>query len=519
MKDEASSKMKKNNSLFQTALMVSILTVIGKLLGFGRDAVIAAYYGATSETDAYFFANAMPGTLFPAVCSSLSVAFTSIYIKRFAEEDKGASDRYASRMLIGTSIIGIVLGLVGIVIAPIFVPLIAVGFEGSQLALAIQLTELTMGSFVLLMLQYMLCAVLNSKKIFVAPQIAGVLYNIVIIAVTVGLGRSQSMEVLTLTTVGALGVQVVVLVLFCYKKLRFSLQLKGILTEMKQLLLLALPILLGNSVVQINSIVEKALGSGLSEGALSALNYANTLNSVVTGVFIMSISTVLFPTLTVDATSGNMEKYGKTLSKGLNLLSIILIPISCITLIDAKEIVTIVFARGSFSEAAVVLTSTVLMCVAPRFVFYGICETLTKGFYAVQDTKSPMKNSTIGVLFNIAFSLIFVRWLGIVGIALGTTLSIVLRTILLFCDAKKRLPDVSFGGLVKSVGKQMMAGIMVTVFLVGFHSLVEIAMPLLCFMVDTVIGVTIYFVIVWLFDVDDVRQVIGSVIKKVRRGK
>lgn len=508
--------MKKNDSIVKATIMVSMLTVVGKLLGFGRDAVIASFYGATAETDAYFFASSMPGTLFPAVCSSLAVAFTSIYVKKLAEEGKEAGDKYASGMLVGTTIVGIILGIIGMLIAPLVVPLIANGFEGEQLQLAVSLTQLTMGSFVLLMLQYMLCAVLNSKKIFVAPQIAGVLYNVVIIGVTVGMGKGQSMEFLTLTTVGALGVQVLMLILSCYRKVAFTLQFRGICKEMKQLIFLALPVLLGNSVVQINSIVEKALGSGLPEGTLSALNYANTLNALVTGVFIVSVSTVLFPTLATDATTGDTKKFGKTLSQSVRWISIILVPISCITLIDAKEIVTIVFARGSFDETAVAMTSIVLMCVAPRFVLYGICETITKGFFAIQDTKTPMKNSSIGVAFNILFSLIFVRWFGIVGIALGTTISVVVRTILLAWDAKKKLPEIEFLRTIVSVGKQFLAGITMMVCLFGIHEAIPIQIPFMRFVLDTIVGVCVYFLLLLALKVEDVRNLVCMIKEKVR---
>lgn len=268
--------------------------------------------------------------------------------------------------------------------------------------------------------------------------------------------------------------------------------------DTRQLIRLTLPILLGNSIVQINNIVDKALGSTLPEGSLSALSYGNTLSGIVINVLIVSLSTVLYPTLTSDASAGDMETYGATLHRSLNVLSAILVPVTFITVLSAPNIVSIVYERGNFQQEAVAYTTIVLSCYAPMFVASGIREILTRGFFALQDSKTPMRNSAIGVGCNIVFSLVFVRWLGIAGIALGTSLSAYISAVLLFVSMHRRFPQLRLPAYCKKLLVQCLAGLVMAGVLVLFHRWYGFSSPLLQFAADTAVGAAVYFPLLFL---------------------
>lgn len=478
-------------SILKSAVMVSVLALLSKILGFGREALIAAYYGATAETDAFFFANGMPALIFPAVCNSISTAFTSLYVKRMTERGTTDGDLYASRMLLFTSLLGMFLSIAGVLLAPVLVPLLAPGFNHSQQFLAIHLARLSMGAFFLTMLQYMLSAVLNSKKHFVGAQLSSLFYNIVIIAATVMFGSRQSMDVLMLSVIGGMALQVVMLAV-CYRRCaHFTPLLNPIHPDTALLLKLSLPILLGNSVVQLNNIVDKALGSLLPEGSLSALNYANNLTGIVTGTIIISLSTVLYPSLTEQAAKGDTETFSQTLERSLGGLTAFMLPVSCITVLDASEIVTIVYARGSFDQTAVAYTAIALACYAPIFLFSGAREILARGFFAVQDTKTPMLNSAIGVACNAVFSIAFVWRLGIAGIALGTAVASAVIAVLMVVQARNRL-SFRIRPLLTALARQLLSGGVLVALLLIFHRYTAISSPLLRFAADTVLGFLLY---------------------------
>lgn len=508
--------MARQRSIIKSTLWVTMLILIGKCFGFIREALIAAYYGANAQTDAFFFAQAMPSMIFPAVGNSLALAFTSLYVSRMTTEGIEKADRYASRMLTVSLGIGVILGIVGTLISPILVPLFAPGFEGEQLTLAIHLTRLTMGAFVLIMAQYILSAILNSNKLFISSQVAGLFYNISIIAVTAILGKGQSVDVLTLTVIGGAVVQVIALIVFCRGHFHYTLCQLYPRRDTLEYFKLALPILLGNCVVQINNIVDKALGSTLDAGSLSALSYSGSLNSLVIGVFVMSLSTVLYPAITADAASGNMEHFEKTITKSLSDLSFILVPVSCITILSAQNIVSVAFGRGRFDQTAVYLTASALSFYAPYFVFSGIREVLTRGFFALQNTKTPMINGAIGVACNIVFSILFVRYLGIAGIALGTTISSFVIASLLLASTHKRIPSLTLRPFFQSFGKQLSSGGILIFVLLIFHHLVTLSHPLVCFVADMVIGFGVYLSVMFILGNENIISLF-SLLK--RKGK
>jgi len=483
--------MNKKNTLLNTAFLVTIIIIVGKILGFGREAIIASYYGTTSETDAFFLAQGMPGTIFPAVCNSLSLAFTPLYVESYLK-DRKAGDAYASKMLMSTMLLGIFLSILGVWLSPYIVPVFAPGFEGEQLELAISLTRLTMGAFELIMLQYMLCAILNAQKKFIGAQIAALLYNITVIILTIFAGKHMDIKYLTIIVIVGLLVQVLMLILCAKKVFKFNAMTKIFDKDFKILIKLALPILLGNSVVQLNNIVDKALASIQPEGSLSSLNYANTLSMLVISVFVISLSTVLFPTLTIDIANGERGKFRETLDQGIKIIFIILVPITFVTIMDAKEIVSVVYGRGKFGDNSVYLTSLILIFYAPRFVFAGVREVITRAFFAIKDTKTPMICGSIGVGLNIVFSILFVFTMGMPGIALGTSLSSLIIALLLLILGKKK--EIIGDALIylKYLCKLIFAMVISIIFVEVTHNVITLNSNFSILFIDTIISMVVY---------------------------
>lgn len=492
--------MENKKSLLNAAIAVSLLIIVGKILGFGREAMIAAYYGATAETDAFFLANNMHNMLFPAVSGSLSTAFTSLYVKRLTENGEKDGDLFGSRMIIFSAIIGIILGMLGAVVAPLIVPVFAPGFSGAQLTLAVHLTRITMSVFVLTVLQFIFSAILNSKNFFIGSQVAALFFNISIMALMFAFGKNQSMDTLTLSVIAGMFMQLLVLLICCKGHFHFTPLVKPLNKDIGQVIRLAVPILLGNSVWQLNNIVDRALASMLGEGSLSALSYANSLNSLVINIFASSLTTVLYPTLTSEAAGGHTEHYAKTLVQSMNGLTFILTPICSVTLMSATDIVSVVYGRGSFAQTAISTTSIVLLCYAPRFLLVGITEVLTKGFFAIQDTKTPARNSAIGVGCNIVFSIIFVRWLGIRGIALGTTLSAGISALLLTFDIRKAMPFIKISDFLKPFTRQLVAGLAACAALYVSKSFWMVESAFINFAIQTVIGFATYAIVLLVID-------------------
>lgn len=511
--------MNKKVSLLKASVIVTLIAIFGKFFGFARDAVIAAYYGANWQTDAFFFAQTMPAMLFPALGNSLSTAFVTMYISRTIDKGEKKGEAFASRILLVTLIISVILSILGIIFAPYIVPIFAPGFSEIQAELAVDLTRLTMSAFTLTMASYMFAAILNSKKLFYGSQVAAIGYNLTVIIITLGLGDNQDVQLLTISVILGHFIQVIILIVLLRKRFSFTPKLSPIHTDSKSFLKLAFPILLGNSIVQVNNIIDRALASLLENGAVSALSYSNSLNRLVTGVLITTLSTVVYPSLTTSLSDNNKKKFHHDLQGSLTLIPLIVLPISLLTIIYATEIVEIVYERGNFDSSSTKLTSTALAFYAGMYFFMSIQEIVTRAFYALKNSKTPMINAAIAVALNSVLSIYLAKLMGIGGIALGTTLSTFLASLILLLSLKKELPELNLKPMLKTFLKMSFASIFMVISLVFLKNYLDIYPSLVQFTVATLIGIAIYFISLIIMKTQEVTVLLDNIIKKIRKNK
>lgn len=509
---------KSQGRLLKASIIVTLISLFGKVIGFLRDAVIAAYYGANWQTDAFFFAQSMPSIIFPAVCNSLSTAFLSIYVTR-SVEDRNSADEYGSKAVTFSAFLAITLSLLAIILTPVIVPLFAPGFSEPQYELAKHLTRITMASFVLIMIQYMLGAILSSKKLFYGAQIAALFYNLSIIIITILLGRNQDMDALTYTVVIGHVIQVIALIIFVRRKFKYTFSLRIFDNDTHSLLRLTLPIILGNSIVQINNIVDKVLSSLFGEGAMSSLSYSNTLNRFVTGVVITTLSTVIYPVLTEQFSKGEIDDFSSTIRNSITIGLIILAPVSIITTLCAPDIVKIVYERGSFNSEATRLTSFALTFYGMMYVFSAVQEIITRAFYGMKDTKTPLKAAAIAIISNAIMSYIFsvLFGLGLGGIALGTSLSALFASILLIIALRQRITNLNLGRMKNSIIKIAISACALVMLVILLRSLCVGFKPIIRFLIITCIGFLLHFIILWILKCEELKEVKKLVMRVLKK--
>ena len=176
-----------------------------------------------------------------------------------------------------------------------------------------------------------------------------------------------------------------------------------------------------------------------------------------------------------------------------------------------------IFERGSFDTYAAEVTATVLSVYAFLYVFAGIREVLTRSFFAVKDTKTPMINSAIGVGFNILFSIIFVKLIGIKGIALGTVLSNIIISALLMRSANKKFGGMNFRIFGSSLLKQFSAGLLMLILLFALHRLIIIESQIIRLLVDGAIGFTVYSLLLMILRCDDFMALFELIRKRITK--
>ena len=483
------------NTLIKASLIVSIITVLGKGIGFIRDAILAMFFGGDWEMDAFFFAQSLPSTIFPAVCNSFSTAFTTIYVTKCTMDSSKESDEYASKMIQVSAVVAIILSVIAELMMPILVSLLAPGFNKAQSTLAITLSRFIMGAFVLTMLQYMFSAILSAKRMYYSSQIAALGYNCSIILLTLLVGENRSVTFLTLSVILGHFFQLVILLYFIKRCMSFTSVQHVFDSDSMKLFKIAGPILIGNSVVQLNNIVDKILASVLGSGGVSALAYSSSLNRFVMGIFITTLTTVIYPTLIEHFTSNDIEAYKRELLNSISIIGLITLPISIITTLFAEDIVQIVYQRGNFGIKAAELTSEALKFYGGMYFFSAIQEVIIRGFYATKDTKTPMRNSCLAILSNSIFSFLFAQWLGIGGIALGTTVSTALACLVLWFTMIKKVKSFAVKQLYLTFGKMLISSTVMVILLISIDRILIDIMPIMRFIVAVIFGGISYVVV------------------------
>jgi len=345
----------------KTALLVMVITIFSKILGFTRDIILSYFYGASNISDAYLISLTIPGVIFGFIGVGISTGYIPMYSKIESSYGEDEGNRYTNNLINILFIICTVVVILGLLFTNQIVKVFASGFEGGTLDLAIRFTKISLIGIYFTALVYVANSFLQIKGNYVMPALIGVPLNFIII-ISIVLSSKSDIMVLSIGSVLATISQIIMLIPFMYKKrykYKFILNIKD--KFIKSMTIIALPVIIGTSVNQINTLVDRTLASKLAVGGISALNYANKLNGFIQGIFVMSIATVLYPTISKMAAEGNMDGLKKSVSEAISSISLLVMPATIGAMIFSKPVVSLLFGRGAFNASAINMTSSALL--------------------------------------------------------------------------------------------------------------------------------------------------------------
>ena len=497
-------------------------TVLAKLLGFVREMVLAYRFGAGAVSDAYVICFSIPTVILAGLGTAIMTCYISIYSELEVNNPRRLQQFHNST----TSLILLIsMALVGIFQAfsePI-VKLFAVGFDEATLQFAVSLARIMVISLLFIALSYMLQGYLQMKGSFVAVGLVSVPLNIMVI-LTILLAKDNSTLILGTGPVIGYAVAVGMLLGVALKKgYTYFPQFRLRDPYIKKLLKLVLPIFAGRTIIQINALIDRSLGSTLVEGSVSALNYANRVFGVVTSVFVVSLITAVFPQLSRQNAQHNMRSIKRTTRTGMGMVTLIVLPMSAALIFFAEPIIRILFERGAFGADAVRLTAESLTFYSIGLIFYSYRDVLSNVFYSMQDTKIPTFNSILAVLLNIGLNYALIGPLAHKGLALATSLSSVITVIMLMISLRRKIGPMGWRSLLVS-GVKMLVGTAVMIAAAkgaywGVETLLETTEPLLPMVAAAGVGVVVYVVVLLLLGTREMAQVIVGAYQTITRRK
>ncbi|MCG0277424.1 MAG: murein biosynthesis integral membrane protein MurJ [Thermanaeromonas sp.] len=452
--------------LARATFTVFILNFASRLLGFIRDAVIAGKFGAGPETDAYMVAYTIPyflqTVLGMAFVTVLVPALTAYLVKGEREE----AWKVASALINWTGLILVVLAVVGGILAPFLVDLLAPGFPANVEGLAVRLTRILFFSLPIMGTGMVVSGILNSGYRFTSPALAPAVSNIIIIASALSLAGSFGIYGLALGTVASflafLFVQVPELSRLGF---RYFYLLHSRHPMVRRVGIYLPPVIFSLAVNQVYQATNRFFASHLAPGSITALDLGLRLVSVPLGVFAAAVSTAVFPALSEEAARGRTREMATLTCRGISLVAFMVLPTAVAFIVLREPLVRLVFERGAFGTHATLMTAEVVFYASWGLLAQVAQPILLRTFYALGEVVVPAVTGLASVGLNAVFSLLLAPALGHGGLALSNSLAASFYVLALYTALKIRLPFLETGALLKRGGSVGLASIFMGILL------------------------------------------------------
>lgn len=446
------------SDIAKATIIIIIFTFLSKILGFGRDMALAYVFGISTDVDAYLVAYTVPNLLFAVIGSALSLVVIPIYNEYIIKGQKIEANLSLSRIFTLVTLIMTIILILGLVFSKELMYLLAPGLSEGSLNLASELNIIMISSIIFLGITKVFGGLLNANGIFGPPALNGVINNLFIIIFIFG-GIWWGIEAVALGTF--VGVVVALLVQLPYHKaIKFKYSPSLTLQDpgVKECLAQMVPIMVGVGITQLYLITDRLFASGLEMGSISAINYASKIVFLPEGIFVMAVSTAIFPKISRKYLENRMEDMVIILAKGFRLINFLALPASVGLIILSRPIVELIFQRGAFDAKATEMTSVALVCFSIGLLGLCLNPIITRGFYALKDTKTPMYVGGISLFINVILSMFLLEKMDHAGLALANSISVMVNVIVMFYIFSIRAK--TFSSLI--LNKQLIRQLLVT---------------------------------------------------------
>ena len=416
-------------ALLRSIATVGGFTMVSRLLGFVRDIMIAAVLGAGPVADAFFVAFKLPNffrRLFAE--GAFNAAFVPLFARQMSEGGRPAARAFAEEVM-SVMVVTLLLFVSALQVAmPWVMHGFAPGFVGdpARFDLAVTLAQITFPYLLFISLVSQLGGVLNALGRFAAAAATPIILNLCLIAALLGLARFLETpgHALAWGVAAAGAAQFVWLVVACHRA-EFDLRLRRprLTPRVRRLLWLMLPGAIGAGVVQVNLLIDVVIASLLPAGSVSYLYYADRVNQLPLGVIGVAVGTALLPLLSRQLRAGEDAQAAASMNRALEFCLLLTLPAAAALMIMPGPVISVLFERGAFGAAETAATSAALAAYALGLPAYVLIKVLGPGFFAREDTATPVKIAAVCVALNLALNLALMGPLLHAGIALATAIS------------------------------------------------------------------------------------------------
>lgn len=513
----------KTKGVLAAAAILAVAGLLSRLLGFARNALLAYFYGAGDILDAYFLAFRLPDFFFNLLFfGAFSAGFVPVFIK-LKNQDSQKAWKLANDILNLTLVIFIVFGAVFFMAAPWVLKLIAPGFEGEKMELAVTLSRIMFLQPIFLGVSVVFSGILQSTHRFLAYALAPIFYNLGIIFGILVLAQKFGPVGLAWGVVVGAGLHMLVQYPaakhsgFNYRAV-FSLKENSI----RDIFHIIVPRSLSLILAQLNLVVMAGLASFLGSGRVSVFSFANDLNGLVLGVVAVPLGVAVFPVFSRLASQNKITELGEMFIRTLRQLAFVMIPAAVLFLVLRAQIVRLTLGYGRFDWTDTVLTIETLGFFLIGLVFQGMLAVILRGFFALEDAQTPFWVLLLGVLLSIAVALFLAPVMDVAALGLAMAAAAIFNTSVLFYIFKRRIKLANITVLVRPLAVFVFAAAAagavayaMLYFLDRFLDTHKVLHLIIQGGVAGFLGIVSYLLIAGLFNIDEVSQIL----RKIKLGK
>ncbi len=496
--------------------MVTFL--VSRLLGLLRDVVIGAQFGTSASYDAYVAAFRIPDIIYTLIAGGILVsAFMPTFTDYLAREDRSGAWRLASAVINLVIVVLIFAAIIAALLAePIVRYILAPGFGPVEQALTVSLMRWLLIPPIIFAVSGVVMGILYAHQSFWLPGLAPSAYNLGIIFGAIALAPTFGVYGLAFGAIIGAALHLLIQVPGLRRvHMQYARHLAVRDAGVQEVMRLMLPRMFGVAVVQLNFLVETSLASLLTEGAVSALNYAWRVMLVPQAVVAQSVATAAFPTFADQYSRGLLPQLRASLSATIRSILFIAIPASIGLLVLCQPIIQLVFQRGQFTEESTALVAAALGAYALGLIGHSGVEILARAFYALHDTKTPVLLGVLSLTINLLISLSLINVLGVTGLALANTIAALTEMTLLIVMIRKRLGGLDDRRLVISTVKTTLASVVMGVAVWGFLGATVTTSAFIRTMGGMAIGAGVFFVVAWLLRSEELHTALGMVLRRL----
>lgn len=492
--------------------MIGAAALAGSVIGFVLQLLVAYYFGASNQTDAFFMAQSTSEMLAKLLLGgSVTAVFIPLFVERLAVKNRDGAWRLAFNILnIMTLAYIVLLGCIWLFAGP-FVHFIAPGFSGNTYTLTVSLLRLLLPSFLFLFLVEFATSILHSFKLFALPATLRIVAPLVSIISILLFVHAIGMHALAIGVVAGSVIQLAILVVGLRRqgmKYRFVIDIQD--PAIRSLARLVYPFIFSLLMTQGAGIVYRILVSGLEEGSLSALKFAEKITQLVTIVFLNSVTLVIYPLLSQKASLKDAAGMRSTIASAMRLVVFVTLPLIFAIAILREPIITFLYQRGSFTASDTVATSIALLYLVLGLTTTGISSILGHAVLAIQKTRAAVAITIISQVVAISLFYFLVPIMGMAGLALASSLVPLSSALLYFLYLRRHIPALSTIFAHTTFIKTLVLAL-ISCSVVWFASVSLAGYGLMQIIVSLGIGALCYLALAHVWHIEEMTEVLGMV--------